>query len=170
MASFSKAFAAARKAGKKEFTWNGKRYNTKLKSETKKKSPPTPTPRPKPTKTPTPTPRPDRSAQKARTTGGAAASIDPSKVHARFVPKDKPKAKPKEDKKVPRPTPRPDRSAEKARTSGGAAASVNPSKMHDRFKKNGLSIKERAKKKNSGSKGALQKMLGALTTGNRKKK
>ena len=28
--SFSSAFAAARKAGKKEFTWNGKRYNTKL--------------------------------------------------------------------------------------------------------------------------------------------
>lgn len=31
--SFGKAFAAARKAGKKEFTWNGKSYNTKLKEE-----------------------------------------------------------------------------------------------------------------------------------------
>lgn len=29
--SFDKAFAAARSAGKKEFTWRGKRYNTKLK-------------------------------------------------------------------------------------------------------------------------------------------
>lgn len=29
--SFDKAFAAARKAGKKEFTWRGKRYNTRRK-------------------------------------------------------------------------------------------------------------------------------------------
>lgn len=29
--SFDKAFAAARKAGKKEFTWKGKQYNTKTK-------------------------------------------------------------------------------------------------------------------------------------------
>lgn len=29
--SFDKAFAAARRAGKKVFTWRGKRYNTKLK-------------------------------------------------------------------------------------------------------------------------------------------
>jgi hypothetical protein len=33
MAGFKSAFAAARKAGKKEFTWNGKSYNTKLKGE-----------------------------------------------------------------------------------------------------------------------------------------
>ena len=32
MASFKSSFAAARKAGKKEFSWNGKRYNTKLAS------------------------------------------------------------------------------------------------------------------------------------------
>lgn len=30
MSAFSTAFAAARKAGKKTFTWNGNRYNTKL--------------------------------------------------------------------------------------------------------------------------------------------
>lgn len=30
---FDKTFAAARKAGKKEFTWRGKKYNTKLKGE-----------------------------------------------------------------------------------------------------------------------------------------
>ena len=31
--NFDQAFAAARKAGKKEFTWRGKRYNTKLKGK-----------------------------------------------------------------------------------------------------------------------------------------
>ena len=31
--NFDQAFAAARKAGKKQFTWRGKRYNTKLKGE-----------------------------------------------------------------------------------------------------------------------------------------
>jgi len=36
MTNFEKAFAAARKAGKKEFSWNGKQYNTKLKEEVKK--------------------------------------------------------------------------------------------------------------------------------------
>lgn len=32
MASFKSAFASARKAGKKTFSWNGKSYNTKLAS------------------------------------------------------------------------------------------------------------------------------------------
>lgn len=32
-ASFRTAFAAARKAGKAEFTWEGRKYNTKLKGE-----------------------------------------------------------------------------------------------------------------------------------------
>lgn len=32
MASFDKAFAAARKAGKKTFAWQGKSYNTKMAS------------------------------------------------------------------------------------------------------------------------------------------
>lgn len=31
--SFGKAFAAARKAGKKTFTWNGKKYTTKTREE-----------------------------------------------------------------------------------------------------------------------------------------
>ena len=31
--SFDKAFAAARRAGKAEFTWNGKRYNTRYAGE-----------------------------------------------------------------------------------------------------------------------------------------
>lgn len=44
MASFKEAFATARKAGKKEFTWQGKKYNTKLKEETS--SAPKTSPRP----------------------------------------------------------------------------------------------------------------------------
>ena len=36
--SFGKAFAAARKAGKKEFTWKGKRYHTRTKEEEAKKA------------------------------------------------------------------------------------------------------------------------------------
>lgn len=35
MSPFETAFASARKAGKKEFTFKGKRYNTKLKEEAK---------------------------------------------------------------------------------------------------------------------------------------
>lgn len=35
--SFGKAFAAARKAGKKEFTWKGKRYHTRTKEEEAKR-------------------------------------------------------------------------------------------------------------------------------------
>lgn len=34
MPTFSEAFAAARKAGKKTFEWNGKLYGAKLKGET----------------------------------------------------------------------------------------------------------------------------------------
>ena len=34
MATFKEAFAAARKSGKKEFSWQSKKYNTKLKEET----------------------------------------------------------------------------------------------------------------------------------------
>jgi hypothetical protein len=47
MSSFGNAFSAARKAGKKTFSWNGKSYTTKLASSSKApKSVPTPTPRP----------------------------------------------------------------------------------------------------------------------------
>ena len=51
--SFKEAFRAARSAGKKEFTWNGSRYNTKIKEETGADRP---RPRNKPTKATTPTP------------------------------------------------------------------------------------------------------------------
>ena len=38
MSGFKTAFAAARKAGKKEFSYNGKRYNTELKETAKPKA------------------------------------------------------------------------------------------------------------------------------------
>ncbi len=40
--AFGKAFASARKAGKKEFTFGGKSYNTKVKEESGSKKPPVP--------------------------------------------------------------------------------------------------------------------------------
>lgn len=43
---FGKAFAAARKAGKKEFSFGGKRYNTKTRDEDAPKNVPTPTANP----------------------------------------------------------------------------------------------------------------------------
>jgi hypothetical protein len=66
--AFGKAFAAARKAGKKVFEFNGKSYNTKYKEElgVQKSSPPKA--RPSDTKSNTssrPAPRPSSSAPKA---------------------------------------------------------------------------------------------------------
>lgn len=62
--AFGKAFAAARKAGKKEFTYQGKKYNTKLAVETPKKAP-TPTARPT-TSAPAAKPRPTPDKEKDR--------------------------------------------------------------------------------------------------------
>ncbi|MER8406995.1 hypothetical protein NKH16_20065 [Mesorhizobium sp. M1307] len=45
MSAFKSAFAAARKSGKKVFTWEGKRYTTKLAASTPKTAP-RPTPKP----------------------------------------------------------------------------------------------------------------------------
>lgn len=46
MAGFKEAFRAARKSGKKVFTWNGKSYNTKLKDSGSKSSLPDKAPKP----------------------------------------------------------------------------------------------------------------------------
>jgi len=46
MSAFKSAFAAARKSGKKVFSFEGKSYTTKLASSAPKKPTPTPTPRP----------------------------------------------------------------------------------------------------------------------------
>jgi hypothetical protein len=70
MASFKSAFAAARKGGKKEFKWNGKSYNTKLKSEGSKA----------PATSSRPTARPTAAAKPVVQAGrGAPASTQVSK-------------------------------------------------------------------------------------------
>lgn len=50
MANFKEAFAAARKAGKSTFTWNGKSYNTKLRSDLAPKTSSKPRAKPAPKK------------------------------------------------------------------------------------------------------------------------
>lgn len=60
MATFKEAFRSARSSGKKEFTWNGKQYNTKLREDSKS--------------VPTPTSRPVRKADTAKS--GASRSTD----------------------------------------------------------------------------------------------
>lgn len=67
MASFNSAFASARKAGKKVFTWNGKSYNTKLADEAPKKKSFASTPKKGPApgaRAPIPTPKPAQAAKK----------------------------------------------------------------------------------------------------------
>lgn len=61
MASFGKAFSSARKAGKKEFTWQGKRYNTRLAGET-------------PSRAPTPSAAPRGSSGASRSVSGKTSS------------------------------------------------------------------------------------------------
>lgn len=58
MTNFEKAFAAARKAGKKTFSWEGKQYNTKLKG-------PETGPKPRPKTEMAPKARPAPAAKKA---------------------------------------------------------------------------------------------------------
>lgn len=65
---FGKAFAAARKAGKKEFSFGGKSYNTKLRGEGK---------------TPTPTPKPARAQGKASAGGSTGGSAKASVTSVR---------------------------------------------------------------------------------------
>ena len=65
---FGKAFAAARKAGKKEFSFGGKKYNTKLKGEGGSSA-----------KVPTPTKRPQSQSDRAKARG----QVKPGMVEAR---------------------------------------------------------------------------------------
>lgn len=57
--SFGKAFRAARNEGMKTFTWRGKKYGTKLKSEVKKKEETKPAAKPAPAPQQTP-PKPEQ--------------------------------------------------------------------------------------------------------------
>lgn len=92
--SFGRAFAAARRAGKKTFSWNGKKYTTEL-AKTPKTTSVKPKARPDRPKAgdngtstgaiPKPKARPTR-----RGRDDAASSVNPAKVHERF--RGKPKA------------------------------------------------------------------------------
>lgn len=90
LSSFEKAFASARKAGKKTFTWNGKSYTTQTKEEAAKaKASAKPTVKPQP--------RPERKPSVMSTspempkTGGAPA---PLKVTQAPSGASKPKPRP----------------------------------------------------------------------------
>ncbi|TCR92582.1 hypothetical protein [Rhizobium sp. BK376] len=74
MSDFGNAFKAARASGKKVFTWNGKSYTTKLKSETTAKAPKNvPTPTPKPDNTPPGDKTKDDTLQPSSTTDSSGA-------------------------------------------------------------------------------------------------
>jgi hypothetical protein len=123
MSNFSKAFASARKAGKKTFTFGGKSYHTRLKGESKAPGK-TPVPQSKPTgKVPVPSPKPTQTADLGKKTGkiptpssnprkapgvgiakpGSAIAVAAQRRRERAVEAPKPKAPPKKtnDKGVP---------------------------------------------------------------------
>jgi hypothetical protein len=78
MATFKQSFAAARKAGKREFTWNGKRYNTEMKETVRPKArgdtETGPKPRPKADMRPKPRSAPAAPAKKTGPTGAELKS------------------------------------------------------------------------------------------------
>lgn len=83
--AFGKAFAAARKAGKKVFTYNGKKYNTKLAADT-------------PEKGPIPESRPDSDKKVVKPVSEKSKPVSPVKEKSKVVKPakatpEKPKAK-----------------------------------------------------------------------------
>lgn len=73
--SFKSAFAAARKAGKKEFTWNGKKYHTRTKDEEMKTTGGT-RPKPRPASSTTrPKARPKAPTRPKASPKGGKASV-----------------------------------------------------------------------------------------------
>lgn len=78
--SFKSAFAAARKAGKKAFSWNGKDYNTELKETVRPKARNAATesgPKARPKAATGPMPRPRSSAPATATPAAKAAIASP---------------------------------------------------------------------------------------------
>lgn len=73
---FGSAFAAARKAGKKEFTWNGKRYHTRTKEEEAARTKKTAAPKPKVTPKRKPAPVVDKSRPAAKKTAAKRKPVD----------------------------------------------------------------------------------------------
>ena len=87
MPSFKEAFAAARKSGKKEFSWNGKKYNTKLKEEVSV------------TKSPIPKKKPNKGPSVDSTPPKQPKNMDPIKPLANTS------SAPKTSAKAPKPRP-----------------------------------------------------------------
>ncbi|MER8591837.1 hypothetical protein NKH33_09575 [Mesorhizobium sp. M1182] len=77
MSAFKSAFAAARKSGKKVFTWEGKRYTTKLAASTPKTAP-RPTPKPAQAAPAAAAVKRPRPLAAAKTAAPAAAAASPS--------------------------------------------------------------------------------------------
>jgi hypothetical protein len=93
MSDFGNAFRAARASGKKVFSWNGKSYNTKLKSDSQAakavaaKKVPTPTPRPDNT------PKPDVASKTTDKVSAPASTPAAPAVVAKAAPNNAPTAK-----------------------------------------------------------------------------
>ena len=93
---FGDAFASARKAGKKEFEWNGKMYHTRTKEEEAAKSKPAPKAETAPKATPKPAPvNPQTSKIGERYAAAARAGNVPGRrgSPSRNVPVTPPRAK-----------------------------------------------------------------------------
>jgi hypothetical protein len=96
MASFNNSFAAARKAGKSTFMWNGKKYNTKMASSSTPKKGPVPKAKPsqaKPAAAPA-KPRPVQGPQPAKAVGIARPNSPIAKAAARQANAPKAPSKP----------------------------------------------------------------------------
>ena len=109
MATFKEAFAAARKGGAKTFSWNGKKYTTKLKSEAAKgkSNPPSkvPVPQPKPpSKVPVPQPKP--SGNTPVKTGPMVKVVSKERMQAAIKSASMPSVKPSTQAKADAPAPK----------------------------------------------------------------
>ena len=134
--SFNKAFAAARKSGKKTFTWNGKSYTTELKGEAKTSLAPKTSPRP---------PAPGKRGAAAGRVAVAKIEKDRKKDK---VPTSSPRPKPRTNVTVnvsKRPAPRP---AKKDAMTGYRAGDITttPLSVAELRKRAALAISKSRKK------------------------
>ena len=98
MATFKEAFAAARKGGAKTFSWNGKKYTTKLKSEASKGKPKVPS------KVPVPQPKP--SGNTPVKTGPMVKVVSKERMQAAIKSASMPSVKPSTQAKADAPAPK----------------------------------------------------------------
>jgi hypothetical protein len=159
MASFNSAFAAARKAGKSVFTWEGKRYNTKVASTgtpAKMKAPGS-----RPAKLPDTVKVPgSRPGEKTASTSKQADKVRKSVATAK--PKASAEAAKVKAAKAPVPAPRSTTQAAKVRKS---VASAKPKAAAELAK---LKVKKAASVKSGASRSTAGKVPG-LSIGSRKK-